>query len=469
MSSRKHKILLIGSDGFNASNESAVVTCISWKAINNSLNLRDFDTIVLNLLAHEKEPFDSTALSGFCSKVNFSVANDVLHNQGKIIVLGDPRFAVKRREDSLYHESKESEVPFLYWTGLNLTWEDSTGDTVVFDKNKTYEFGDYVNFVNRLSRWNYSLDRVYIQPNEVSGVFKPDILKEHGWEVDCNAMSIADNRYGNLLVFEVRIGVYRDLPYGKEYVLKLGPIVFLPPISASEDETVQIVLRDLCGFDAALPEPPWIKDFKAPGQKQVDDEIVRLESEIKGLQQRLGESVANREKCRAFLKLLYDREFGLEPAVREVLRVLGAQVEDPKEKNKEDGWITVVIDGKTYEGVLEIKSTRHDTFPEDGRKQVIDWVNRGISQRAKKYKGIFIGNSAVNEPVDKRQDPFPDSWKKAAVLSEMCAMTSTDLYVIYVLKTRGILEVDVFWREVFSTNGIFDARKYHDAIVTKDK
>jgi hypothetical protein len=162
-------------------------------------------------------------------------------------------------------------------------------------------------------------------------------------------------------------------------------------------------------------------------------------------------------------------EFGLEPAVREILRTLGAHVEDPEEENKEDGWITVTVGKDTHEGVLEIKSTRSDTFTEEGRKQVLDWVDRGRTRRTKQYKGIFIGNSAVNKPTTERQYPFSDSWKKAAELSGICAMTSTDLYVVYLLKSRDRLDVDLFWREVFSTNGIFDGRKYYEDLAPKEK
>jgi hypothetical protein len=464
MPSRKRKILLIGSIGFNASNESASVSCVPWEKIGSSPNLRDYDAVVLNLLGLDAERRDLVDWSAFSSVVSFPVARDVLQNHGKIIVLGDPRFTIKL---SSKKEGEDTELPFLFWSGLECTWDNSNGDTVLF--HDTYDHKDYADYVKRLNRWDYSLDGVSIDPNTVRRFFRTDYLNQKGLEVARKVETIVENRYRNLIVCEVRIGVFKDTRYERSDNLIFGPILFLPPISASEDETVQIVLRDLCGFDAALPEPTWIKDFTAPGQKQVDEEIVRLNGEAEVLRQRLKQAFADREKRRECLKLLYEREFGLEPAVRDILRALGAHVEDPKEENKEDGWITVVVGKETHEGVLEIKSTRSDSFTEDGRKQLLDWVDRGRTQRAKQYKGIFIGNSAVNKPATERQYPFSDSWKKSAELSGICAMTSTDLYVVYLLKSRNLLDVDLFWRELFSTNGIFDARKYYEALAPKEK
>ena len=158
----------------------------------------------------------------------------------------------------------------------------------------------------------------------------------------------------------------------------------------------------------------------------------------------------------------------MEPIVRDVLCVLGAKVEDPIEKNKEDGWIKE-INGKEYKGVLEIKSTRLDHFNEDGRKQLLDWVNRGITLRNIQYKGIFIGNSAIEKPVEDRPFAFSDSWEKAAELGKFCAMKTEHLYIIYKLNCEDKINIDAFWETVFNTNGIFDLKKYLESQGIKDE
>ena len=119
------------------------------------------------------------------------------------------------------------------------------------------------------------------------------------------------------------------------------------------------------------------------------------------------------------------------------------------------------IAGKNHEGVLEIKSAKSDQFSEDGRRQVLDWIERGRTLRDKNYKGIFIGNSAVTKPLkirSDRPDAFSDSWKKAAKLSQICAMKSEDLFLIYLLHKQGKVNLNEFWTELFATDGIFNVK-----------
>ncbi len=268
------------------------------------------------------------------------------------------------------------------------------------------------------------------------------------------------NRYRHQIAFEIVLAIGADEHSGSSFggtrysIKASGKFIFLPPISGSTDDALKIVLRDLCGLNICSEEPGWIQPLSAPRQPPIDEQIILVSQEIDSLQTKLTDLRAERTQSRQYLKLLYEREFLLEPLVWKILAVLGAQVEEPTENNKEDGWITVSISGIVLEGVLEIKSTKKDHFTEDGRKQVIDWIQRGISQRQKKYKGLFIGNSAVDKPYDQRPHPFPDSWIKAAELSEICAFTTTQLYQAYQKDCMGQLDRDLFWKTIFECNGI---------------
>ena len=279
------------------------------------------------------------------------------------------------------------------------------------------------------------------------------------------------NRYGNALAFSLRYLFTKRNRYDDRdtIVESSGPMIFLPRISLNEDETLLLILKDVCGIESSLPEPEWIGEFNAPGQKAIDDEIRRISVELQNSVDSLRKAKEQRVDVRKCLKLLYEREYALEPVVRDILRGLGAHVEDPEEQNKEDGWIVVKVDSTTYEGVVEIKSTRSDQFGEDGRKQLLDWIDRGRTLRQKSYKGIFIGNSAVDKPIKERKWAFSDSWTKAAELSGICAMKTEDLYVIHLLKSRGVIDLNLFWRELFETKGIFAMKKYWEMLAPKDK
>ena len=244
-------------------------------------------------------------------------------------------------------------------------------------------------------------------------------------------------------------------------MLLYGPIHFLPKIDKSEDETIQIVLRDLCEVEAELPEPVWLKDYNAPGQEKIDKKIEQVTLDINNGFQDLKRTREEREKIRTCLKLLYEREYALEPATRDILRALGAHVEDPSEPGKEDGWVVVPYGERNYEGVLEIKSTKSDQFNEDGRKQILDWIDRGIRLREKKYKGIFIGNSAVDKPLNERPWAFSDSWQKSAKLSEICVIKTEDLYMIYLLKQGGKLDTSKFWKILLKQTGFLTLSPFY--------
>ena len=246
-----------------------------------------------------------------------------------------------------------------------------------------------------------------------------------------------------------------------------GPMVFLPAIALSEDETVQLVLSSICGIQSDLPEPEWLSQFAAPGQKAIDDHITRINAELQTMFDQLSQANADRAKCRECLELLYEREYALEPVVRDTFRGLGAHVEDPEEKGKEDGWIVVNVGDRTYEGVLEVKSTRGNEFGEDGRKQLLDWIDRGRTLREKNYKGIFIGNSAVDKPLRERPWAFSDNWAKAAKLSGICALKTEDLYIIHLLKARKAIEMESFWKDLFETDGVLDMKKYLELLTPK--
>jgi hypothetical protein len=73
---------------------------------------------------------------------------------------------------------------------------------------------------------------------------------------------------------------------------------------------------------------------------------------------------------------------------------------------------------------------------------------------------FFISNSAVTKPIKDRPDAFSDSWKKAAKLSQICAMKSEELFLIFISHKRDKVNLDDFWIKLFTTNGIFDIKSF---------
>jgi hypothetical protein len=240
-----------------------------------------------------------------------------------------------------------------------------------------------------------------------------------------------------------------------------GELVFLPEIELDNDQTILLVLSDLCGIESDLPEPGWVEKLEAPGQKQVDEEIRTIQDEIASRFKDLEAAEARRTQSRECLKLLFGRGTSLEQAVRSVLRDLGAHVEDPTEVGKEDGWVTVKFPDETLEGVLEVKSTKNPQFGEEAIRQLLDWVHRGVQLRRKKCKGICIGSNCVDKPLAERPWAFSDSWEQSAELHGFVALKSEDLYRLHVLNASGKLDRAAFWKSLFNTNGVFDCSPYN--------
>jgi len=215
--------------------------------------------------------------------------------------------------------------------------------------------------MQRLQKWKYSLKDVEIDP--AVSTFTRMYLKEEN--VRLQERTFFENRSEFALAFSVRFQMPREIPVRRyDYT---GPVVFLPEINATEEETLMIVLRDFCDIEILTPEPDWVKQYVAPGQKQIDERISTRQKAILKEKKCLEKDENKRIEARECLKLLYTGETELEPVVWDILDELGGKVERPKRKGKEDGWIYPQVGNKSYPpGVLEIKSTKSNQFGEKG-------------------------------------------------------------------------------------------------------
>jgi hypothetical protein len=475
MASRKRKVILLGTKGFQRTTKDVKVDCFLWSQLGKIKNIRDYDTVILDLLAISTDE-DRKVVSWrkFFSLFDFNSAVDILLNDGMIVVIGDPRFLIPRIVPSPKKGKKKQEAeeeyedtPFLHWTGVKFAWDPEPGDTVIF--KDPYHHENFADYIGKLSKWDYSLAQCCLNEETLGNRFDLSYIDRQDRDIHLSQDLFCCNRYQHALAFTLTLQFRAKKYHGMEVFRYFGPMIFLPEISLSEDETVKLVLSSVCGIESDLPEPAWLNEFTAPGQKRFDDDITRIEAELETMYGQLSKAHSGRSKCRECLKLLYEREYALEPAVRDILRGLGANVEDPEDKSKEDGWIVVHVGDKTYEGVLEVKSTRSDEFGEGGRKQLLDWIDRGRTLREKNYKGIFIGNSAVDKPLGERSWPFNSNWTKAAELSRICALRTEDLYVIHLLKAQNVVEMDSFWTDLFETDGVLDMKKYLEMLAPKEE
>jgi hypothetical protein len=439
---RGKKIAIIGALGYEQHGGGHSITCYSWPQLSKVRGLKDYDYIIVDLTTPEARKLIFNELR---NALNLYVIDDLLCHDATIIVIGDPRFDV-------------AGTPFLSaWTGLSFRWDHQSGTTVVLSPrlNKT-------EYISHLRSWQYSLIDVEIERQQLLGAktkILSDLLASSATDLELEVEVIARNRYNNALALAIR-WIAKDRRQAG-IVMRSGPLILLPEVGLDQDQTVLMVLNDFCGVQSSLPEPIWLASYVAPHQGEIDDQIAKLEGDIKSLEVALVSARRQREDARVCLQLLFGSGFGLESAVWKVLRQLGATVREPVgNKKEEDGWITFQDGERTLDAVLEIKSTTKDTFGLDGIRQAVDWRTRSGLRDQKPYKGVFIGVSAIGTEPKNRPDPFSDSWRENAEIQAIVAISAEDLYYAYVLHCDGTLDLGRFWRAVFQTNGVFSLASF---------
>jgi hypothetical protein len=447
----KRKLLLVGANGFNRNDEENILKCYNWNNIDRIENVRDYDVIIINLI--ETDNLSDLDINDVEHLFNFKNAYDISKTHGKIIIVGDPRKKIPMNTDNdLFKNQKDNLAPITFFTGMKFSWDNNPGDTVIPSFGRSQEYiGRYV---QNLNKWKYSL--FSITPNEevISQVFDIKKLSEINFEVIKDKTTYCHNRYNNSLIFSVKLKAVEQDRYGPgNGEMIFSNILMLPEISLNKEATIELILEDICNLKAPLEEPEWIENYKAPKQREIDKQIERVEDKIRSNYQELSKLKKDLKVRRKCLKLFYESGKELEEVVLDILTELGADVEKPTELGKEDGWIYVETESDDYSGVLEIKGTKNVHFNDKGRKQLLDWVDRGITLRQTKYKGIFIGNSSKEKDPRDRKNPYADNWIKSSELSEIAALTTVQLFIVYSKLKTNEIDIDGFWKTLFETDG----------------
>lgn len=446
------RVAIIGASDLKGNGGGVDLEAFGWEEVSRVANLSDYHTVVIDLLS--PVPVEAVDWEAFFGIANPARMLEVLrgggrNNQGRIVVVGDPRFTVPLSNQS--GPSGPNLVPFLSWTGMEFQWDDRPGRT------KDCKFSDYrqreayENYVSRLVEWAYSLVRVTAQGDTLVRTIATRTPPEV--EVEVFLSPYCSSRYGTFLAGEAVLTVAQ---IGHHPHAALGSLVFLPSLNVPAAEARALLLKGLLGIDLATSEPSWVTRTVAPGQSEIDSDLRALEQEVAALRARITERQAAKTAARQRLRLLYGQHADLEDAVRAVLRDLGAEVLLPKASNKEDGWIRVRVGDDVLEGVLEIKGTAKDQFDERGLRQLSEWVQNGLD-KGKTYKGIFVGNASATKPPAKRPNPFRGNFATRGAHQRFTVINSVGLLAAYEALVDGRLNRDTFWQRLFATDGVFDA------------
>jgi hypothetical protein len=290
---RHKKIALIGARGYSVQSAEVRVLSYPWDRLEEIANLSDFDTVILDLLS---VPSDID-WNRFTEILNIHTMDDIVRVGGAILVIGDPRFGIT---------GENLDEPFLNWTMARFNWDEQPGDTI--EMPPAWDQKAYSVYLGNLKHWDYALRSCALDQEGVARLFDTEVLEKRGKRINLERHTFAWNRYREHLAFSINIVIekrsWRASNEWWEPEARYGTITFLPKISVNEDETLVIVLRDICGVEAGVPEPEWVAAYEAPGQDKIDVEIAEIKSRIDAARDELKVAIEERTSARECLKLL---------------------------------------------------------------------------------------------------------------------------------------------------------------------
>lgn len=429
------------------------VHAYEWDRLPANLNVADYDVAILNFLPFSenqdlREGMNRDRLPGRDQFLRLMFSRD-----SEIIAIGDPRVELGRPDENGPPVFAAGTVPVTWWLPV-YTPVTPQGGTEIREIDREWEW-----YFQAVSRYDWYFEDVPAQSR-----IDPDrdlqIIHRRANGLSYERDSLAETRFHQPVAYEMRFAaLYRFTnsdPMGDHFedaegLATSGRVVWLPTPTLGPRETVDLVLRERFGLAVETAPPDWVDAYRLPREAVPEAEIAQREAEIRVAKEALRTAeVRAREESRFRLLLYETGEDVLEPVVRDALRALGAEVQDPKVKGREDGRL---VDPAQRNGMLEIKG-RTGQLPLKDVRQLDQWVRDALVNEGWKSKGLLIANLKIEQPPWERDDVYAPNSVPAAVSTDICLMTTTQLYEALRKHQLEQLDLDAFWESVFSTQGI---------------
>ena len=432
------KILILGAAGFPVG-----VQAYAWDRLPPELNVADFDVVILNLAVFESDAAlrDGINPERLPERDGFT---KLIFSNSEVIAIGalDTQLGGDRETVIL------GGVPALSKTYAD--WWLPIGLEVIREKGGVrachYDWREYHDELVK------TFSRYYDHPPTGPVTRHADLRAVHpeasGLVVESEVLSTT--RFDKAVGLRLRFVAYDEGGRYEPTALKASGDVFLlpTPTECAPEEAIDAILATRFGVAAESREPDWIGNFLLPAEQGPRERSARELEVAREAFERHQAAEAELAEERRFRKLLYETgEDVLEPVVRDALRVLGAEVEDPKVKGREDGRLTYTGDKR---GMLEIKGRKSVLKLADVR-ELDQWVRDALIEW--ESKGLLIACLRNEESPEARTGLFPDNAAKFAARAGICLMTTTQLYEALRRDQLGELDRDAFFATIFETDG----------------
>jgi hypothetical protein len=208
-----------------------------------------------------------------------------------------------------------------------------------------------------------------------------------------------------------------------------GRVVFLPTIRSPATgtdrypiaERILDSVRHSLSIAAAGPPPAWAGRYALPGLAERETGRQEAERDLAAAEARLAEAGAQAETLERYRRLLWQEgKHGLEPLVRDALRLLGFKVTDDLDRPAEavSGEETLLVE-------VEGSSEAVDMAPHYRLRRRLE---EALEKAARRQRGLIVVNGYRLRPPDERPAQYTDALCAAAESMRYGLVTGVQLF-----------------------------------------
>ena len=435
------RILIIGSDQHPAS-----CTSFTWDNLPGKIQLADYEIVIFNLAVAEDA--ENAVEIQYPNPLDVDdVLRHLFGGRGEILIVGNPKVDIIEK---LKPGVQGTRFFSLYrWLPLLPKISSAEGETIEIVDDS------FLSYFQHVKNWCFYTENKYWEQNRYRDY---TFLHPQAQALTATQNDIAQTRFGHAIAFSMTYSLHEKVrslggrtALGSR-ILNSTKLSWLPtPTQISSTEGINILLQERFDVELSNALPPWISNYKLPEQIPLEEEISAHKKTIAQLQKRISTLSTNLSQAIRLRGILYEQgEYSLEPLVRDALKELGADVQEPSRKGHEDGRLTDPF-GRNF--MIEIKG-RSGTLRLSDVREANQWVQDALIEEEYESKGLLIANLKLTEPPSERKQVFPSNCVGRAERVGICLLTTTQIFAALQSYQNGNLNLKEFWDTLYQTNGV---------------
>ncbi len=319
------------------------------------------------------------------------------------------------------------------WCPIIPIFEENAGKKIP-KQNKTLK----IRYPNMIKDWEVLLYKHYNNTNYEDG-------DDWDYSFDIKKVSYLVNNLKRDIAFGLTwsISVHSNYRKGSN-----KPIIFLPKIE-DLSKGINSILEDLVLIED--PEPDWINEIEAPGEKDIKTKVKDKKEQIDKLKREKEELISESKDITKFKKLLYLQGKSLEKIVEEGLFLLNVNLKKLEVDNLEDR----VFEYDSFSIPFEIRGKDNNELNEKDLSQLIKRIADRDKGEKYKTRGVFVINHFRNLRPSERGNVCHSNIIKQAETFNICIISTIEIFnlVNEVLSGEKIELKDC----LFNTAGLFNS------------